>query len=191
MKLYILINSSETSPGLFGSQLDKNGLEIADNIVSKLDSLIIDDIYSSPFLSTLQTIYPYCKKNNRTVNVECGFYNKIHVSNGPLDRISIHNYQKHAFGYSYVLDIVNRNYKTRVFPNNISQHDGNQDIINRLFPLLHKICKSGKNVLIVTHKSVLNYILYFFDKNTDLEKPINDKIIEIVLPNQLVKPEAN
>lgn len=59
MKLYILINSSETSPGLFGSQLNKDGLEMADNIVLKLDSLVIDDIYSSPFLSTLQTIYPY------------------------------------------------------------------------------------------------------------------------------------
>jgi len=191
MKLYILINSSETSPGLFGSQLDKDGLEMADNIVLKLDSLVIDDIYSSPFLSTLQTIYPYCKKNDRTVNVECGFYNKIYSYNGLLDRISINNYQKHAFGYSYVLDIVNRNYKTRVFPNNISQNEDNQDIINRLFPLLYKICKSRKNVLIVTHKSVLNYILYFFDRNVDLEKPIDDEIIEIVLPNQSVVPEAN
>lgn len=173
MKLYILVNSSETLPGDFDSQLDKCGLDMADSIVSKLSSLTIDDIYSSPFLTSLQTIYPYCYKYNRMVNVECAFSN-IRPEENP------NYYRQHSNGYSYILGIINPNYKTKVFSNNISICEEDQDIINRVFPILYKLCKtSEKNTLIVTHQSILNYILYFFDRTTDLRKRINDNFMEI------------
>jgi broad specificity phosphatase PhoE len=67
-----------------------------------------------------------------------------------------------------------------------------QDIINRVFPFLNKICNSEckKNVLIVTHKNILNYILYFFDRSVNLKEPIEDKFIEIIVSNHDVKPDA-
>jgi|TARA_B100000795_G_scaffold245967_1_gene211398 broad specificity phosphatase PhoE len=188
MKLYILINSSETCPGSFESQLDKKGLETADKIITKIDTNI-GNIYSSPFLSSLQTIFPYCKKYNRNVNVECALYDK-RCSNGI--KTHINNYPSHTFGYSYILDIINPSYNSRIFPNNILMCEEEQDIINRVFPFLNKICNSEckKNVLIVTHKNILNYILYFFDRSVNLKEPIEDKFIEIIVSNHDVKPDA-
>ena len=73
MKLIILRHEERPNNSLFFTPLTENGKKNAEELKNKLPDNI-DLIYSSPFLRVLQTIYPYCKKHNKTVNVENSFY---------------------------------------------------------------------------------------------------------------------
>ena len=59
MKIYILRHEDRTMDLTFFSPLTKKGLEKSLKISDELEKLNINSIYSSPYIRTLQTIYPY------------------------------------------------------------------------------------------------------------------------------------
>ena len=65
MKIIILRHGDRFESALYFTPLTAKGLEQADNIVDTLKSYNVDIIYSSPFLRTLQTIYPFCIETNK------------------------------------------------------------------------------------------------------------------------------
>ena len=64
MKLYILRHEDRTMDLTFFSPLTKNGLEKSIDLINYLEKEKINLIYSSPYIRTLQTIYPYSKIYN-------------------------------------------------------------------------------------------------------------------------------
>ena len=64
MKIYLLRHEDRTMDLTFFSPLTKNGLENSVELIKHLEKEKIDTIYSSPYIRTLQTIYPYSKKYN-------------------------------------------------------------------------------------------------------------------------------
>ena len=73
MKIIALRHGLRFDSALYFTPLTAEGLIQADNLVEPLKELNIDTIYCSPFLRTLQTIYPYCIETNKTVNIENTF----------------------------------------------------------------------------------------------------------------------
>ena len=62
MKLYVLRHEDRTMDLTFFSPLTKNGLNNSVNLIKFLEKEKINSIYSSPYIRTLQTVYPYAKK---------------------------------------------------------------------------------------------------------------------------------
>ena len=62
MKIFILRHEDRTMDATFFSPLTLKGLENSVELIDDLDNNEIDLIYSSPYIRTLQTIYPYSKK---------------------------------------------------------------------------------------------------------------------------------
>ena len=58
MKIYLLRHEDRTMDLTFFSPLTKNGLENSNELVKYLEREKINTIYSSPYIRTLQTIYP-------------------------------------------------------------------------------------------------------------------------------------
>jgi 2,3-bisphosphoglycerate-dependent phosphoglycerate mutase len=70
MKIYILRHEERTIDCSFFGPLTMNGLQNSKKLINKLDMLNITDVYSSPFIRTLQTIEPFIKKNNMKIKLE-------------------------------------------------------------------------------------------------------------------------
>ena len=70
MKIYILRHEDRTMDATFFSPLTEKGLENSIELIDDLKDEKIDIIYSSPFIRTLQTIYPYSKEKNIKINLE-------------------------------------------------------------------------------------------------------------------------
>ena len=72
MKLYILRHEDKTQDATFFSPLTKQGLENATKLINELEKVEISHIYSSPYIRTLQTVHPYCKKHDLKIKLEYG-----------------------------------------------------------------------------------------------------------------------
>jgi 2,3-bisphosphoglycerate-dependent phosphoglycerate mutase len=70
MKLYILRHEDRTQDATFFAPLTKTGLDNALKLIAKCDELHINQIYSSPYIRTLQTIYPYAKAKGVNVKLD-------------------------------------------------------------------------------------------------------------------------
>ena len=175
MKLYILCNFSSIHPTVFSSPLDATGLENADNIVEDLEKIDINQIICSPFLKCMQTIYPFCIKNIRKINLEFSF----HGTCNPLDNI----YSFHHFGYSYVEKIVNIRYQSKLLSSNMHKNENSNDIRHRIFPFLYNLYNrykmSKERILIITHQNIQEYILKFFNTFPKCKTSITQPFIEI------------
>ncbi len=62
MKIYVLRHELRTKSPLFFTSLTKKGMDNADKLNDILNNIDFDIIYTSPFLRTIQTVLPYCKK---------------------------------------------------------------------------------------------------------------------------------
>ena len=173
MKLIILRHEERPNNSLFFTPLTENGKKNAEELKNKLQDNI-DLIYSSPFLRVLQTIYPYCKKHNKTVNVENSFYEYCQPPdfNHNNHRHFISEYNKFEY-YEYITNIINKKYKSSVFVSNIKYLEKEQDIQNRVFPFIYNLCKKYKNtnktILIISHMSICNFIKKVFNKNIKID----------------------
>ena len=169
MKLIILRHEERPKSSLFFTPLTENGLKNADKIKDKLPENV-DLIYSSPFLRVLQTIYPYCKKNNKKVNIENSFYEYCQPPdfNNKNYRHFISDYDKFDH-YKYLTNIINDKYNSKMFVSNIKFPEKESNIQNRVFPFIYNLCNKYKNtnkiILIVTHMSICNFIKKVFNKN--------------------------
>jgi 2,3-bisphosphoglycerate-dependent phosphoglycerate mutase len=70
MKIYILRHEDRTMDGTFFSPLTQDGLDNAVKLIELLNKYNIDCIYSSPFIRTLQTVYPYAKSKGLKINAD-------------------------------------------------------------------------------------------------------------------------
>ena len=194
MRFIIIRHGERFDSTLYFTPLTSKGIRQADDLVDILKNRKIDIIYSSPFLGTLQTIYPYCIKNDKHVNIENTFYECLNS-----DEFNYHNY-RHGIAelhntYPHLNSIINDNYQSKLFVSNISYVENYKQVKNRVFPFIQNLCQEHKNkdtvILIVTHATILNTIRKFFDSDIHFEEHVEEaKPFIIDVPENLSGPSG-
>ena len=94
------------------------------------------------------------------------------------------NIESH-FGYKYLFECVNNYYESKLFASNVPFIETQNEVKNRIFPFLYNLCNryksKSKNILIVTHKNIINFIMEFFDKSANCSIDLNEQITEITV----------
>ena len=109
MKIILLRHEDrENYPGFYSNLTDK-GFNNSIKLIKKLNKFKIDTIYSSPFVRTLQTIYPYALYSKKKVNVEFGLSEYRH---NPYFIIENQIYELSDIEDDNLLSIINKKYKT-------------------------------------------------------------------------------
>lgn len=177
----------------FFTMLNVSGLNAADNL--EFSSIHNPDIiYCSPYLSSIQTIYPMCKNHEIKINIDNALYpinpssmakDAFLKENKGLKQLLFddenpdilindveavkHNYNELLTHYNYLIDIIDTKYKSSFLSNNISFHETDVEIKNRLFPFLYNLLQTFKNtnktIMIVSDNSICNYVTKYFKKN--------------------------
>lgn len=164
MILYILRHEDRTQDCSFFSPLTENGLMNADKLVKILEKENINTIYSSPFIRTLQTIYPYSKKMNININIEYGLSEIHHDSIISKKSVGLILPSYLAKYYNY-----NSKYKTVIKPNEISYPENEKMVSSRLKVFLTSIIEKHFNtndkIIIVTHQTLCKDIIGICKKN--------------------------
>ena len=92
MKIYIVRHEKRYESPTFFTSLTNEGKNDAEKLAEQLNDIEFDYIYSSPFLRTIQTVYPYCKKHNKPDTIQ--IINVKNVAKFPLQQIGNIMYEK-------------------------------------------------------------------------------------------------
>jgi len=172
MKLYILRHEERTSDATFFSPLTEQGLLNSNKLVNKLEKLNITKIYCSPFIRTLQTIYPFViKYNNIKINLE---YNLIEIQHESI--IAPKSYGVELPLYMAKLFNYNPDYISAMKPDMINYPERFEHVEYRtkqfLKALILKYYNTNEVILLVTHQSLCQVILNIVKKFSKLKEPL-------------------
>ena len=172
MKIFILRHEDRPQDCSFFSPLTKVGLENSVKLIELLDKCNINLIFSSPFIRTLQTIYPFASSKNLYVNVDYSLSELHHPDLIPKQAVgmSLPEYLAESFK-------VNPESISKIKPNEIVYPETQKDLelrVRRFFKdLMTKYHKSNYNIVVVTHKAVCAVILNIIARiNDDLRNSI-------------------
>lgn len=166
--VYLMRHSERNKEYLFDSPLSKEGIENSKTvIVRKLEDYSFDRIYCSPYLRTIQTIAPYCRKYKVKIKLDWAL-----VENLPEEEVSFSEFD----------DIIDSKYKPVIsfgekcnalcsgMVKSSNKHMEIQLLLEALRVRASKFLsslKSGK-VLVVTHLPVMNAFLRAKGHSTSL-----------------------
>ena len=158
MRIYILRHEDRTMDATFFSPLTQDGLDNSIKLLEILEKCKIDTIYCSPFIRTLQTIYPYSKKHDIKINTEHSLSEIQHPHIIPVKSYQINLPQYIAEQFN-----CNSNYISYLDPHNHNYPEDEKSVSSRVKAFLGKIVRehvdSKHNILIVSHQIVCNCIL--------------------------------
>jgi len=163
MKIYILRHEDRTIDATFFSPLTEKGLNNANNLIPVIEKLNITKIFCSPFIRTLQTIYPFSKKKNIKLNLDYSLIEIQHESIIPPKSHSVELpvYISKEFNY-------NSEYISTIKSTDIFYPENEIFLEKRTKKFLHHIIynyyKTNENILLVTHQGLCNVILNIIDK---------------------------
>ena len=169
MKLYILRHEDRTQDATFFSPLTKQGLENSIKLIDILEKQEINNIYSSPYIRTLQTIYPYSKKNNFKIKLEYGLCEINHQDIIPKNSYNVRLPEYIAEKFNYELE-----YNEKIAPEEISYPEDEKKVCKRIKNILKYIMlkhnnSDNDNIILVTHQIVCNLILKIVKKSGVLQ----------------------
>lgn len=175
MKLYLLRHEDRTSDLSFFSPLTEEGLDNSIKLVDKLEKYKIDKIYSSPYIRTLQTVYPYSIKNNKKINLEYSLleYQIPDIIAPEGKNVRLPKYLAEKFNY-------NDKYSSKIYPEDIKYPETMSDVEKRVKKFLKDLFIEYKrqdvNILLVTHQIVCVIIsnLAIKAKNDENKKEIKE-----------------
>lgn len=158
MKLYILRHEDRTQDATFFSPLTKVGLENSVKLIEDLKKLDITHIYSSPYIRTLQTCYPYAKDAGIKIKLEYGLCEIQHSDIIPKNSYQVRLPEYIAEGFNY-----DSEYKEIIAPENLSYPEDDKLVSKRIKEVLKHIFTSrydsNNNILLVSHQPVCKSIL--------------------------------
>lgn len=174
MKIYVLRHEDRTMDLTFFSPLTKNGLDNSIELIKHLEKEKINIVYSSPYIRTLQTIYPYCKKFNIRPNLEYSLTELYQEENIPRKsyQITLPEYIAESFNF-------NREYPSSILPSDINFPESIRNFNKRIKDFLRNIIKdnynSNNSILLVTHQGVIDLLLHtILKKNKDIKNNLGD-----------------
>jgi len=176
MKIFIIRHEDRTQDATFFSPLTKTGLENSIKLIPILESLNIKYVYSSPFIRTLQTVYPFLKQTNTHVKIDYGLSEIKHE-----DLIPKWSHATRLPEYMNENFFVDPNYKGSIEIEDIPYPEKEMDVQKRVKAFLKNIVanhyNSDDNILIVTHQVVCNIILkiiYKYGTNKPSSETVNN-----------------
>ena len=175
MKLYILRHEDRTMDLTFFSPLTKNGLEKSNELINYLEKEKIDTVFSSPYIRTLQTIYPYSRKHNLKPKLDYSLGELYQEDNIPKKsyQITLPEYIAESFNYD-------EEYKSTMMPNDVQFPENIKFFNKRIKTLLKSIIKNNyntdKKILLVTHQGVIDIIIRMLKKRN---KKLTDQLIDL------------
>ncbi len=156
---------------LFFTPLTDLGMTRRYQLIEPLSSENIDIIYSSPFLRTLETIYPTATFLKKKVNVEYALYEYVH---NPLFTLTdwYHDVSELWKDHLHLKEMINPRYKSMIKEDDFEIMEDEKRLERRLTPFIMKLLRedSQKTVLLVTHGGVINKIKDMLIQKT----PMND-----------------
>lgn len=172
MSLYLLRHCErEVSPQFYAS-LTTYGKGEAERLIEKIEGLEVDEIYASPFLRTVQTIEPYCRKTGISVKIENALYECIRDTYFDKDnyKYDINDLIKHIPKFNNIIDW---DYTSMVNVNEIDCSDDLSLMYNRMVPFIQYIRSrigEGKNCILVTHRTTFNLIEGYIQSGTFIDE---------------------
>lgn len=172
MRIYILRHEDRTQDCSFFSPLTKKGLENSIELIDYLKKENIIKVYSSPFIRTLQTVYPFVKVSNLKINLEYGLVELHHQDLIPKKAVGITLPEYLAESFCCNLD-----YKSIIKHTDIIYPEKDKDVCLRTKRILKKIIEEhldidDARILLVTHQSVCAEILKIVNQDRKLEPTI-------------------
>ena len=170
MKLYILRHEDRTEDATFFSPLTEYGLNNSNILKETLKKININDIYSSPYIRTLQTVYPFSKAFNIQIKADYSLGEKINSFIIPEKsyKVKLPLYIAKSFN-------VDNKYKSIIGPEKYKFNESIHDVENRtklfLRTIIKQNCKKETNILIVTHQAIVSCILKII-KSKNITKEI-------------------
>lgn len=177
MKIYILRHEERPSDCSFFTPLSFNGLSNARKLATLMNNknIKIDKILCSPFIRTLQTIYPYAIKNKLLINLEYGL-SEIHIPECITLRavgMELPEYIAKSFNYDKSYNSIIK-YNDIIYPENINNVNSR---INKILKyLLNTYIDQNINILIVTHQSLCACALTNIVKSSHVKCDMKKKI---------------
>lgn len=164
--LILLRHGSRTGDSSFYTELDATGKIQADNLVGELNKYNIDEIISSPFIRTLQTVYPFAEASQKPIKIDYGIYEYRTSNNFKRDP---NVYTTSDIQQQYLTDKLDNSYTSSIQPNNLElnrneygkvQLETAEQLQKRVKTFLDNILSTsafnGKTLLIVSHAGVIN-----------------------------------
>lgn len=178
MKIFILRHEDRTQDATFFSPLTETGIKNSEKLIHDLEKIDINCIYSSPFVRTLQTVYPYSKKQRIPIKLEYSLSEIQHQ-----DIIPKNSYQVRL--PEYMADIFNadKEYNTTFNPEDHKYPEKTEDVEKRVKLFLKNLIQNNyknpnKNILLVTHQEPCISILKIINHSRKDKKPVPDKLLE-------------
>ena len=186
MKFLLLRHEEKYDDCLFLTDLTSIGkMNSNTSAIHQLKKYKINKIYSSPFLCTLQTIYPYCldfiKSDADKINIDYSIYQ--HIKN---KEFTVNNWKNTHYDIinSKFTNIINNSYKSIISINDIKFRETDNDLFDRVYFFINKIFKEygckNVNILLVSHKSVINMIKYIIDGITKIDDEFPQGYLEVL-----------
>lgn len=156
MKIFILRHEKRYDNRNYDTSLTDKGFEDAMVTSENLKNLDIDVIFTSPYRRVIQTIEPYLKSSGKKINID---FSLIESLMHDLNDDNIRNINEYTYGYQY----INTNYKSFLALSDLIVEEDYNNIKKRSMNFLNFIKNNkelkDKNILIVTHKAVINAFL--------------------------------
>lgn len=163
MKIYIIRHEDRTQDATMFSPLTEEGIKNSLNLIDIVSSLNVDKLYSSPFIRTLQTIFPFAKKKNIKINIDYGIAELQHP-----DLIPPNSYKVHLPKYIAEQFNGNNNYTSSIQPIDYQYPESSTELTKRVKSFLKKIINNHQDnnniILLATHQGVCNTILKIIEK---------------------------
>jgi len=177
MKLYILRHEDRPQDCSFFTPLTELGLKNSINLIPILEKCNINYIISSPFIRTLETIYPYSKKHNLFINIDYSLSEIHHQDNIAKNAVGMDIPKFIATKYNY-----NKSYKSLISPTHIKYPEKYNNVVKRVKKFLKYIFlryySKNYNIVLITHQSLCKSIVEIINKlliNNSINKElIND-----------------
>ncbi len=169
MKVILLRHEKRGIDVGYYSSLTDEGIFDTIHLKYKLDKIHIDEIFCSPFVRTIQTIYPYAYKNNKKINLEYGLYEYLH---NPYFLLTKWYYTYDDIPDNDLKEIVNMEYKSIVDGNDFVVLEDEINLEKRITKFFNNIINNpeykNKTILLVSHQGVINKIKDLYFKKTDM-----------------------
>lgn len=175
MKIYFLRHEKRPQEQTFEISLTEEGHKNAQKLIPLLDSLSIQQIYSSPFLRCLETLRPFCKENGKNINVENSLYEFV------TERLFTQsNYNQSLTSSQKSNYLVNHDYTSYFDIENLLFPQTEEFMEERVYAFLNHLINQYQNqelsILLCGHKKILDKIYILYLKENDLENEKSKKI---------------
>ena len=167
MKIYFLRHEKRPQEQTFEISLTEEGHQDAQKLIPLLNSLSIQEIYSSPFLRCLETLYPFCKNNNKNINIENSLYEFV------TERLfTKSNYKQSLTSSQKSSYLVNNDYTSFFDIENLFFPQTEKLMEERVYAFLNYLINQYQNqnisILLCGHKKIVDKIYNLYLKKQDL-----------------------